>query len=91
MTTVSISDDATAKAIASIRRYFAEQLDQELGELPARLLLEFVLKEIGPSVYNAAVADAQAWMRERVSDLEGVCYAPEFSYWPKGTVRRPAR
>ena len=88
---ITLSDDATKQAVASIRRYFAEELDQELGELPALLLLEFMLKEIGPSVYNAAIADAQTFLRDRVADLEGACFAPEFGYWPKGTIRRPSR
>jgi uncharacterized protein (DUF2164 family) len=85
---VALSDDTTEKALASIRRYAAEQLDQEIGELQARLLLEFFLKEIAPSVYNAAIADAQTYLRDRVADLEGACYAPEFGYWPKGTSRK---
>jgi uncharacterized protein (DUF2164 family) len=59
-----------------------------MGELQSRLLLEFFLKEIGPSVYNAAIADAQTYLRDRVADLEGACYAPEFAYWPKGTSRK---
>ena len=88
---VALSDDATAKAVASIRRYFAEQLDQEVGELQARLLLEFVLKEIGPSVYNAAISDAQVYLRDRVADLEGACFAPEFTYWPRHATRRTER
>jgi uncharacterized protein (DUF2164 family) len=85
---VALSDDTTEKALASIRRYAAEQLDQEMGELQARLLLEFFLKEIAPSVYNAAIADAQTYLRDHVADLEGACYAPEFGYWPKGTSRK---
>ena len=85
---VALSDETTGKAIASIRRYAAEQLDQEIGELQARLMLEFFLKEIAPSVYNAAIADAQTYLRDRVADLEGACYAPEFGYWPKGTSRK---
>jgi len=87
----TLSDEATERAIASIRRYFAEQLDQELGELPARLLLEFVLKEIAPSVYNAAIADAQVYLRDRIADLDGACFAPEFTYWPRGMGRRSSR
>lgn len=79
---IELSDDDRKRAIASIQRYFAEQLDQELGELPARPLLEFFLKEIGPSVYNSAIADAQVFLRDRITDLEGACYAPEFAYWP---------
>ena len=85
---VPLSDDTTEKAIASIRRYATEHLDEEMGELQARLLLEFFLKEIAPSVYNAAIADAQTYLRDRVADLEGACYAPEFAYWPKGTSRK---
>ena len=89
---VTLSDDATKQAIASIRRYFAEELDQDIGDLKARLLLEYLLKEIGPSIYNGAIADAQAYLRDRVADLEGACAEPEFAYWPKSgqapSVRR---
>ena len=86
---VALSDDIAKRALASIRRFAAEHLDEELGELEARLLLEFFLKEIAPSVYNAAIADAQTYLGDRVSDLEGACYAPEFGYWPKATTRKP--
>ena len=88
---VTLSDDATEKALKSIRRYFAEQLDQEIGELPSRLLLEFVLEEIGPSIYNGAIAEAQVYLRERVADLDGACYMPEFEYWPRAASRRTSR
>lgn len=88
---VALTDDATEKAVASIRRYFSEQLDQEVGELQARLLLEFVLKEIAPSVYNAAITDAQIYLRDRVADLDGACFAPEFAYWPRNAARRSQR
>ena len=86
--TISLSNDETKHSIASIQRYFIEMLDQDIGDLKARLLLEFFLKEIGPSVYNGAVADAQSYLRDRVADLEGVCFAAEFAYWPNPSVRR---
>ena len=86
---ITLSDEITDRAIASIRRYVADELDQEIGELKARLMLEFFIKEIGGSVYNAAISDAQTYFRDRVADLEGACSAPEFAYWPKSTGRRP--
>ena len=86
---VALSDDTAKRAFSSIQRYAAEHFDEEFGELQARLLLEFFLKEIAPSVYNSAIADAQTYLRDRVSDLEGACYAPEFGYWPKATTRKP--
>lgn len=88
---ITLSDDAAAHAAASIKRYLAEQLDQDVGDLQARLLLEFVLREIGPSIYNAAVVDAQTYLRDRVADLEGACFVPEFGYWPQQVTRRPSR
>ena len=84
---ITISAEAKRQAVASIRRYFAEHLDQEIGDLKAGLLLEFVLKEIGPTVYNQAVTDARAFFQDRVADLEGACYRTEFAYWP-GPSRR---
>ena len=89
--TISMSDSARTQSIASIKRYFAEELEQDVGELKAGLLLEFILKEIAPSVYNGAIADAQTYLRDRVADLDGACSVPEFAYWPKASVRHPSR
>jgi uncharacterized protein (DUF2164 family) len=78
-------------AIASIRRYFETNLSEPLGELPAGLLLNFFLEEIGPAIYNHAIADAQAKMQQRVADLSGELYAEEFSYWPKFETQQKKR
>ena len=71
------------RMIASIRRYSSESLEEEMGDLAASLLLDFFLKEIGPSVYNRAVADARAFMEEKAADLDGACFEPEFGYWKR--------
>ena len=89
--TISLPDDARKRSIASLQRYVAEELDQDIGDLKAGLLLDFFLKEIAPTVYNGAIGDAQAYLRERLVDLEGVCAVPEFAYWPSGSVRRASR
>lgn len=85
---IKLTDEQRKQAIASIKRYVAQELDQDIGDLKAGLLLEFFLKEVAPSVYNGAVADAQAYLRDRLADLEGVCYHDEFDYWPKAGRRR---
>jgi uncharacterized protein (DUF2164 family) len=87
--TVDLSPDDRKQALASLRRFCADELEMELNELQAGQLLKFVLQEIAPSAYNAGVAAAEAYLRDRVADLEGVCHLPEFAYWPKGaSVRR---
>jgi uncharacterized protein (DUF2164 family) len=86
---VTLPAEARTQALASLRRFCADELETDLSDIQLRALLEFVLKEIGPSVYNGAIADAQAFLRARLGDLEATCYEPEFSYWPKGSsVRR---
>ncbi len=81
---IELPKESKERLIASIKRYFEESLEQEIGDLKASLLLDFALKEIGPSVYNQAVADAQARMAEMVNEIDGTCYEPEFGYWEKG-------
>ncbi len=69
--------------LGSIRRFFAEELEDDIGDLKARKVLEYFVREIGPSVYNQAVADAQATMTIAVADIAGNRYEPEFNYWKR--------
>lgn len=82
--TIEISPDASKAAIASIQRYFAEIMEEEIGNLAAGALLGFFLKEIGPIVYNKAVADAQARLQARVMELDVEVYEEEFQFWKRG-------
>ncbi|PKO92411.1 MAG: DUF2164 domain-containing protein [Betaproteobacteria bacterium HGW-Betaproteobacteria-10] len=80
---IEISKEATQAAIVSIQRYFAESMDEEIGNLAAGALLGFFLKEIGPLVYNKAVVDAQARLQAQVMELDVEVYEAEFQYWVK--------
>lgn len=88
---IELPKQARADAIASIRRYFEENLAEPIGELAAGLLLNYIVDEIGPAIYNGAIADAQARVQQRVADLSGELYADEFQYWPKVDAKRKSR
>ena len=77
-----------SEAIASLKRYFDENMPAPLGDLPAGLLLDFVLEEIGPLIYNRAIHEAQTRLQMRVADLTGELFANEFQYWPRAEARR---
>lgn len=79
---LELNTTAKADAIASIKRYFEENMPEPIGDLAAGLLLNFILEEIGPSLYNQAINDAQTRLQQRVADLTGELYANEFPYWP---------
>ena len=78
---ITLTPEATKQLVASIKRFTAEHLDEEVGDLKAALFLDFCLAEVGAVVYNQAIADAQQYFQARMTDLDGVCYQPEFSYW----------
>jgi uncharacterized protein (DUF2164 family) len=90
MVALELTKQQRADAIASIQRYFEENLEP-VGDMPAGLLLNFLLEEIGPLIYNEAIADAQTRLSQRVADLNGELYADEFQYWPRADAKRKSR
>jgi uncharacterized protein (DUF2164 family) len=78
---IQLPADTTKDLHASIKRLFAEQLDEDISDLKARIVMDFCLKEIGPSIYNKAIGDAQKYFHDRVLDLEGSCYEKELQFW----------
>lgn len=86
---IRLTKDAEKRLTASVQRYLQEHFEAEAGELKAALLLRFILEEVGPTVYNQAIADAQAYIQERAADLENVCFVKEGAYWTRGPGRAP--
>ena len=80
---IELSTDARKKAVASIERYFRENMEQKIGNVGAGALLGFFLAEIGPSVYNKAVEDVQDCLQVRVSEVQIEVKEEEFRYWHK--------
>lgn len=80
---IELTDLARKEAIASIERYFRENMEEKIGNAAAGGLLGFFLEEIGPAVYNQAVADVQERLQLRVSELDIEVHEEEFQYWRK--------
>ncbi|MFP8778995.1 DUF2164 domain-containing protein [Hydrogenophaga sp. RWCD_12] len=81
--TIELSKELRAEAVASIERYFREHMDEKIGNIAAGGLLGFFLEEIGPVVYNKAVADVQERLQLRVSEIDLEVHEDEFQYWRK--------
>ena len=87
---IELPKQTKTDAIASIERYFADNLDQRIGNITAGGLLTFFMEEIGPSIYNQAVADVQKSLLPRINELEAriqevdiEVHKEEFQYWQK--------
>ncbi len=81
--TIELDKDTEAYLIASIKRFFAEEMDDDIGDLKAMRVLDFCIREVAPSVYNQAIADAQSFIQERAGDMGAVRYEAEFDFWKK--------
>jgi uncharacterized protein (DUF2164 family) len=75
---LTLSDASRKQAVASLQQYFRDNLDEPIGDLKAGLLLDFILSELGPSIYNHAIADARSFFEERTADLAAICFLYEF-------------
>lgn len=81
--TIEIPPEARKEAIASIERYFREHMDEKIGNIAAGALLGYFLEELGPLVYNQAVADVQERLQARVAELDIEVHEDTFGYWRK--------
>ena len=86
---IELSKEGKKEAIASIERFFQDEREERIGNIAAGALLNFFLEEIGPSVYNRGVADAQERMQMRLTELDIEIHEDEFGYWRKRD--RPGR
>ena len=89
--TIEIPKEARQEAIASIERYFRENMEERIGNIAAGGLLSYFLEELGPLVYNKAVADVQERLQMRVAELDIEIHEDEFQYWRKFDRQRKAK
>jgi uncharacterized protein (DUF2164 family) len=88
--TITLPKEQRAQVVASLERYFLENMEYKIGNIAASGLLGFILEEVGPLVYNQAVAAVQERLQERVSELDIEIYEDEFVYWRKfDTLKKP--
>jgi len=88
---IELPKEARKEAVASIERYFQENMEEKIGNIAASALLGFFLEEIGPLVYNQAVAEVQERLQMRVSELDIEHHEDEFQYWRKQERQRKGR
>lgn len=60
-----------------IRNFFAKELDQDISQLQAEMVLEFFGDQIGGWFYNRGLADAQAVVAAKAEDIADAIYALE--------------
>ena len=80
---IELTKEIRQQAVASIERYFRENMEEPIGNVAAGGLLGYFLEEIGPLVYNKAVADVQERLQARIAEVDIEVHEDPFLYWRK--------
>ncbi len=77
---IELSGDRRDRIVRSVRKFFGQELDQDLSDFQAERVVEFFVKELGAPVYNQAIRDAHGFLAEKLEDLDAEFYEPEEPY-----------
>ncbi|MEK3982348.1 DUF2164 domain-containing protein [Paenibacillus sp. FSL K6-3166] len=77
MQPIKIQREHKLQVTSSIQDYFETELSSEIGQLASENLLDFMLKELSPHIYNQALADARKVIEQKMISIEEELYALE--------------
>ena len=77
MKPITFSREETQAMAGEIQEYFREELDQEIGALPAEMLMRFFGEKMGAYFYNRGLCDAQELIHKRMDSLSDDVFALE--------------
>lgn len=66
---MKISKEKRESMILFIKTYFSQERDEDLGDLSAALILDFIIEKIAPEFYNQGVYDTYEYMNDRLDDI----------------------
>ena len=60
------------KAIEEVKKFFWNERDEEIGDLAAIIILDFITEKLAPNFYNHGIKDAIAFLNETTEDMYGL-------------------
>ncbi|MEZ4700947.1 MAG: DUF2164 domain-containing protein [Rhodothermales bacterium] len=88
---IELPREQREEAIASIMTYARDNFPEPIGSLAADALLNFFLEDIGPCIYNQAVADVQERLQAYTAEIDVALHQQPFTYWARQAQRRRGR
>jgi len=69
MSKIKLTEPIRERILYDLDTFFENERDEKLGNMGGEMLLDFILKEVGPMIYNQALIDAHKLMEEKIEDL----------------------
>lgn len=77
MIPIKLPREDKLQLVHRVQYYFETERGESIGELAAEQLVDFLLGEAGPYLYNAALADARNVFQEKMNQLDDELYTLE--------------
>jgi uncharacterized protein (DUF2164 family) len=74
---IDLSEERRQALLNALHGVFRDEFDEELSPYRAERILDYFIKALGPPLYNQAIADARAFMSQKLDDLDAEFYFPE--------------
>lgn len=68
-TTIIVTKEKRDEMITAIKNYFITEREEEIGDLAAGLMVEFITEQLAPEFYNQGVHDSYRYMEDSIEDL----------------------
>lgn len=69
---IKLSKEKREEMITSIKNFFLNERDEELGDLASSLIMDFIVEELAAEFYNQGIEDSYKYMMDRCEDLLGI-------------------
>jgi uncharacterized protein (DUF2164 family) len=66
---IKLTKEKKDEMVLAIRNYFSKEREEEIGNLAAVLMLEFITEKMAPEFYNQGVQDSYRCMQDMIEDL----------------------
>lgn len=74
---IKISREQKAAIAGKVQAYFEGERSESIGQLAAEQIIDFMIGELGPFIYNQGIADARAMIAEKMAQIDDELYALE--------------
>ncbi len=74
MSRIQLAREERSFIVKKIQDYFRSELDQDMGNMEAELLLDFFANELGGLYYNCGLRDAETVFQSKVDDISDTLY-----------------
>ena len=69
MKKIQLTKEQRLQVQQKLQDYFLRERGEELGDLTAGMLVDFIIDEMGYLIYNKAIEEVHRYMSERVEEV----------------------